>query len=223
VLLALVSLAAQGQLRVIKPIVTHPATTKMGIGAGITRSVVYLNRNVKENNDATGFNVNMVYGGAKLVRVAVDYTYYKAIDIAPTWYNVQAHTLEANLHFLARFKSSKAVFFPLFGLSYNIFSGFFTGQSDNLNLASIYPKRRQVSTEWLGVNIGTGYEYYFKPGSFFIDYTMRVGLSEGTEQLNIMDVCFFAGLRYNLRVPSIYRIFKGTRGRYSLDIDGADW
>ena len=49
------------------------------------------------------------------------------------------------------------------------------------------------------------------------DYKMRIGVNEGNKQLTILDVCFAAGLRFNMRAPSIYRLFKGTRSRYLLD------
>src|SRR5690349_19633096 len=103
------------QLRVIKPIVTHPKKTVLAFGAGVTKSVVYLNRNIKPDNDAVGYNISAVYGGHKLLRFSGEFTNYSNINIEPTWYDVSAYTLEANTHFLARFKSRKAVFYPIFG------------------------------------------------------------------------------------------------------------
>gem|GEM_PF-6814592 len=32
-----------------------------------------------------------------------------------------------------------------------------------------------------------------------------------------MDVCFTAGIRYNFKVPSVYKLFKGTKSRYMLN------
>lgn len=208
---------AMAQLKVVKPIVRHPKKTNLAFGLGVTRSVVYLSRNIKANNDANGLNTTLVYGGNRLLRVSAEYTYYRTINVEPTWYDVRAQTIEANMHFLARFKSKKAVFFPIVGLSYNVFSGYFTGINDYLHLASLYETNQTAVTRWLGLNVGTGYEYYFKPGSFFIEYKMRVGMTEGTNQVNIQDVCISMGLRFNMRVPTFYTIFKGPRGRYSLN------
>ncbi len=193
------------------------STTNFALGVGLTRSVLYLSRNIKQNNDATGYNATLIYGGKKIFRLSLEYTYFKPINIEPTWSNITAHTLEANAHLIARFKKTDAYFYPLVGLSYNVFRGYFTGLNDFLNLSIIYPKNSVVQTKWLGLNIGTGYEYYFKPGSFFLDYKMRIGVNEGNKQLTILDVCFAAGLRFNMRAPSIYRLFKGTRSRYLLD------
>lgn len=223
VFLLFLSVGLTAQLKVVKPIVTHPKRTTLAFGLGLTRSVVYLSRNVKPDNNADGFNASAVYGGARLMRLSLEYTYYRTMNIEPTWYDIKAHTIEANVHFLARFKSKKAVFYPIVGISYNIFSGYFTGVNDYLNLTSLYPVNETVTTRWPGLNVGTGYEYYFKPGSFFIDYKMRVGFTEGTNQVNIQDVCFSAGFRFNLRVPTIYTVFKGTRGRYSLDTVDSEW
>jgi len=197
----------------------YPMTTNLGIGVGVTRSVVYLARNVKPNNDGTGLNTSLVYGGSRLFRASLEYTRYKKLDIAPTWYDIKANTIELNAHILARFRGKNAYFYPLFGLSYNTFSGTYTGINDYLNLDKLYKKDQKVVTRWLGVNIGTGYEIYFKPGSFFLDYKMRVGMTEGYNQLNIQDVCITAGLRFNSKMPSFYSLFiyRGTRSRYLLD------
>lgn len=205
------------QVKVIKPIKTHSRQTNLGIGAGMTRSVLFLSRNVKENNDAIGYNGSVIYGGEKLLRGSVEYTYYKKLNIQPTWLDIKAFTFEANVHILARFKKTKAYFYPLFGLSYNSFSGYFTGENDFLHLSGKYKKNEIAKTNWLGLNIGVGYEQYFKQVSVFGEYKMRVGKSDGVNQINIMDVCFSFGVRYNLKVPSIYKIFSGTKSRYLLE------
>ncbi|MCE3227187.1 MAG: hypothetical protein K0S32_1738 [Bacteroidetes bacterium] len=215
----LLSVLSPSQTRVIKPVKkAYPKTTNFGISAGLTRSVLYLNRNVKENNDATGYTFAAVYGGKKIARLSLEYTHYKTINIAPTWYDIKANTIEANIHVIARFKKTHAYFYPIAGLSYNMFSGYFTGRNDFLNLSEKHPRNAVISTNWVGLNVGTGYEYFIKPVSFFLDYKMRIGFSEG-KNLNIMDVCFTFGVRYNLKVPSIYKIFSGTRSRYVLDTD----
>jgi hypothetical protein len=206
-----------GQVKIIKPVKTHAKTTNFAIGIGAAKSVLFLNRNVKENNDANGLQASLIYGGSNIFRFSLEYTRYQSINIAPTWYDIKANTIEANMHIMARFKNTDAIFYPLFGLSYNSFSGYFTGKNDFLNIADKHKPNQTVVTKWLGVNIGTGYEIYFKKVSLFIDYKMRVGYADGKKQLNIMDVCFSAGLRYNLKVPSVYQLFRGTRSRYLID------
>lgn len=215
----LLSVFGIAQTRVIKPVSKkYPTTTNLGFGAGLSRSVLYLNRNVKEDNDARGYSFSMIYGGSRILRTSIEYTHYRAINIEPTWFNIKANTIEVNIHIIARFRKTNAFFYPLFGLSYNRFQGYFTGKNDFLNLTEKHPINQTINTNWTGLNVGTGYEHYFKPISVFIDYKMRVGFSEKT-QLNIMDVCFTFGMRYNLRVPSIYKIFSGTRSRYILDTE----
>lgn len=203
----------------VTPPKKHPKRTDLAIGLGVTRSVVYLARNVKPDNDATGLNASLVYGGSRLFRVSLEYTRYAEMNMAPTWYDVKANTMELNGHVLAHFKNKNAYFYPLFGISYNRFSGFYTGNNDFLNLSEYYKKNTQVSTNWFGLNVGTGYELFFKPGSFFLDYKMRIGVTRGYNQINIQDVCISAGFRFNFRAPSIYRIFSpgGLRSRYLLD------
>src|ERR1043165_2240700 len=107
--------------------------TTLGFGAGMTRSVVFLSRNVKEFNDATGLNLCMVYGGNRIARVGFDFHQYKTINIDPTWSDIHARTYEANVQFLARFRDDKALIYPLLGVSYNDFKGYFTGKEDFQN------------------------------------------------------------------------------------------
>ena len=217
----LFSVSGISQVRVMKPVKkTYPKKTNLSIGGGYTQSVLFLSRNVKENNDAKGYTFQFIYGGARTLRVATEYTYYQSINIEPTWFNIEANTIEVNAHILAKVKNTRAIFYPLFGLSYNHFSGFYTGKNDFLNLSTKYKTNSTVSTNWLGLNVGTGYEQYIANFSFFIEYKMRVGVNDGVENhINIMDVCIGLGLRYTLRVPYIYYLFKGTRNRYSLELD----
>lgn len=216
VALMLLSMINVGQIKTVKPTKTRPKETNFAIGIGATRSVLYLNRNVKENNDAKGLHLSIIYGGSRLLRFSAEYSYYFPINIEPTWQNINARTIESNLHIIARFTKTKAFFYPVVGFSYNEFNGFFTGKNDFLNLSDKYEKNTQVKTIWYGLNIGTGYEYYIKNISLFLDYKMRVGFADG-RQLNIMDVCFSAGARFNLKVPSIYKLFSGPRSRYMLN------
>ncbi|HQQ94964.1 MAG TPA: hypothetical protein PLQ93_10445 [Bacteroidia bacterium] len=216
-------LSLKAQVRVVKPVKKPKLLeTRLGLGAGLAGSVLYLERNVKENNNARGFHFSAVYGISSLFRSSLEYTYYKTIDIAPTWYNIKASTIEWNLHIMARFSEGKAYFYPIIGLSYNSFSGYFTGVNDFLNLKAVYPINQDVSSKWLGLNVGTGYEYYFKHLSFFMDYKMRVGRSDSYKNLNIMDVCLSAGLRLNLRVPTLYALYRGPRSRYLLRVKPND-
>jgi hypothetical protein len=204
------------QVRTVKPIKTHSRTTNLAIGGGLTRSVLFLSRNIKQNNDAIGYNGSVTYG-KKLFRGSLEYTYYRKIDIQPTWYDIKAQTIEANMHLLARFKKTKAYFYPIAGLSYNMFSGYFTGVNDFLYLSNKYKKNEIARTNWLGFNIGAGYEQFIKQVSVFGEYKMRIGKSDFENPLNIMDLCFSFGIRYNLKVPSIYRLVNGTKSRYLLE------
>lgn len=215
-LLAGISLTGFSQVRVIKPVKTHPTVTKLGIGVGGANSVVFLARNTTERNNALGITTSLVYGSSKTVRLSLDYTHYGSINIAPTWYNVKANTIEANIHVMYR-SAAGLYFYPLAGFSYNVFSGYFTGKDDYLNLANLYPSNHEVTTRWLGFNAGVGLEYAIKQFVVCGGFKMRVGVSEGNNGINILDVCYTVGVRYNLIVPSIYNLFKGTKKRYFID------
>jgi hypothetical protein len=218
----LISLSVSSQVRVLKPVKkAKPKYTNLALGAGIASSVLFLERNVKSNNDAHGIAFTAAYGGARMMRVTAEYIYYYPINIDPTWYNIHAYTIESNGHIIAKTKSNKDFFYPLFGLSYNHFQGYFTGKDDFQSLAQRYAVNSTVVTNWVGLNVGTGYEHFFGPVSVFLDYKMRIGANNGNSQqqsrINIMDICITAGIRGNLRVPTIYKMVSGSRQRYFLD------
>jgi hypothetical protein len=215
----LISLSMSSQVRVLKPVKkSKPKYTNLALGVGAASSVLFLERNVKTNNDAHGLLITAAYGGARMMRVTAEYIYYFPIDIDPTWFNIHAYTIESNAHIIAKTKSNKDFFYPLIGLSFNHFQGYFTGKNDFLGLSQRYAVNSTVVTNWIGLNVGTGYERFFGPVSVFLDYKMRVGANNGKEtRINIMDICIAAGVRFNMRVPSIYKIMSGSRQRYFLD------
>ena len=216
---------AQAQLKVVKKPGKKYANANYSFGYGRARSVLYTNRNVKANNDARGHHFTFLYGSSSRYRFCAEYTHYTLKDIAPTWYNVKANVFEVNVHYMARISGSKSYFFPIVGLSYNVFKGYFTGKNDFLNLEAVYGSNKSVVSRWTGLNVGTGFEIYRKPFSIYGDYKMRVGVSAGTEPVNVQDVCFTIGIRYTFRRPIIGKIFQGTRKRYFLNeqSEGNEW
>ncbi|MBP9069992.1 MAG: hypothetical protein KBG47_10830 [Bacteroidia bacterium] len=195
--------------------------TTLGIGVGITRSVIFLSRNVREFNDATGFNVGLVYGGNKLVRLAIELHQYSPVNIEPTWYNINAKTYEANIQLLARFKNGNSIIYPITGISVNHFKGYFTGKEDFQNLADKYPVNSEVSSFWIGGNFGLGYEHQIGPLKAVLQYKMRVGVQDVVGKVNIMDVCYSLGLRYDFKAltpKAVYRVItRNYKARYDVN------
>ena len=200
----------------VKKLRSEDNRTNFQIGAGMMGSVLYLSRNVKDDNDAFGYSLSANYGGHKMCRVSVQYTFYKSIDIAPTWYNIHAHTLESNVEVQARFKNNKSFLYPFAGLSYNTFSGYFTGRNDYYNLKAIYNVNQTATSNWIGVNVGTSFEHHFGPVVLYIDYRMRVGKGDnGPHSFNIMDICYGGGLRYQISAPTFKKIYRGLTDKYT--------
>jgi len=188
----------------------------LGIGAGISRSVVFLSRNIKEFNDASGLYITAVYERPKkLIRHEASFIQYQKIQIYPTWIDVSSWIVEYNIHFLAHFKKSDALLFPAFGLCLSRFEGFFTGISDVQNLRSVYKPNSKVIQYWTGLTFGVGAEKKFMPFSVGGFYKMRISNGDIVDKINIIDVCyqFFVKYYFPLRVRKKYL---GPRGRYFL-------
>jgi hypothetical protein len=193
--------------------------TKWSLRAGCNLSVVYLARNIKDDNNAPGFCGGINYEINNFMRVSTLYTHFRPINIEPTWLNVRANTYEMNLEMIARFPNKKTQLYPFVGLSYNTYDGFFTGQLDYLNLKEYYAANTVVKNRWLGLNLGTGIEHNFGILGIFLDYRMRIGKQEDATGVNIMDVCYTAGLK--VRIPETKATKKfaqrfGTKNRFNL-------
>ncbi len=169
--------------------------TRWSAKAGANISVVYLARNIKDNNNAPGYCGGLNYEINNFIRVSTLYSYFRPINIEPTWLNVRASTTEMNLEMVAHFPNKKTLLYPFIGASYNTYDGFFTGQLDYLNLKEYYAVNTVVRNRWFGLNLGTGIEHNFGILGMFLDYRMRVGKQEDATGVNIMDVCYTAGLK----------------------------
>jgi hypothetical protein len=191
--------------------------TQLGVGVGVTRSVLYLSRNINEQNDATGYTASLIWHTKHNWRFCAEFTRFNTINIEPTWQNIRAYSFEFNAQLFARFDNKNTLFYPLFGISYNTFQAYFTGINDFMNLREFYKEQSTVTTKWVGGNLGAGIEHRFGRVTGFGTYRMRVGKMERKNQFNIMDVCYGAGLRYDIKMPNTISIFKGTRGRYNVN------
>ncbi len=198
------------------PVKVNAHETNVGFGLGVARSTLYLARNINSNNDALGLNVGMTFDRGNYFRGSLEYNYYQSINIKPTWYNVSAHTIEMNANIIAKSRDKSFYFYPITGISFNLFKGYFTGVNDYLNLNTIYKRNSEITTRWWGINAGVGADFNFKHGCVFSSYRMRLGKVEGFDKFNIMDVYVNLGLRYYASARELGKIFKGTRSRYTL-------
>lgn len=193
--------------------------TRWSAKAGGNISVVYLARNIKDKNNAPGYCGGINYEINNFLRVASLYTYFRPINIEPTWLDVNATTTELNLEMVAHFPNNKTLLYPFVGVSYNTYNGFFTGELDYLNLKEYYKVNSVVRNRWVGLNLGTGMEHNFGLIGVFVDYRMRVGKQEDANGVNIMDVCYTGGLKvrfpYGKGAKKMSSIFR-TRDRFNL-------
>jgi hypothetical protein len=185
--------------------------SKLSIKGGFNISVIYLARNIKDNNNEPGYSGGITYRINDYIRVSGLYTKFKPINIEPTWLNVNANTIESNLEIMANFPNKQTLLYPFAGFSYNTYKGYFTGKQDYLNLIEYYPANSIVRNNWVGFNLGAGIEHNFGILGLYFDYRMRVGKQE--RGFNIMDVCYTGGVKINFPKNKIKSIFS-TRDRF---------
>jgi len=188
--------------------------TKWSIKAGANIGVLYLSRNTKDRNNEPGYSGGITRDVNDFVRVSGLYTYFKPFDILPTWEHVKGNTYEINLEIIARFPNKKTLLYPFVGLSYNTFSGFFTGKNDYLNLRNYYTINSTINNNWLGINLGSGLEHSFGILGLYIDYRMRIGKEE--KAFNIMDVCYTTGIKVRFPYGKLAKKYSGINDRYNF-------
>jgi outer membrane protein assembly factor BamA len=189
---------------------------ELGLAGGLSKSVVFLTRNINEFNDAYGLYLQLsVNRPKKLIRNEISFTNYRKIQIEPTWKDVKSWTIEHNVNFMARFVKTDAYLFPTAGWCFSRYEGFFTGVSDVQGLRAKFRPNTNVRQYWAGLNFGVGAEKIFYPFSIGMYYKMRVSNGDLIDKLSIVDVCYHFFAKYYFK-----RIFSkkylGPRGRYIL-------
>src|SRR5690349_264295 len=113
ILLAILTGQAYAQLHVVKPVPPPKKpynVSRLGIGVGRARSVLFLMRNIKQDNEAHGWDVSLAYNLSRVMKITSNYTWYRPIDIAPTWYGVEGRTFEVNVNWLFTFPDGRTRF-----------------------------------------------------------------------------------------------------------------
>ena len=190
----------------------EPPYTQWSLKAGANLSVIYLARNIKEKNNEPGYCGGLTYEANHFIRIATLYTRFQPTNIKPTWLDVKASSYEVNMEIMARFPNKKTLLYPFVGVSYNTYQGFFTGESDYLGLREYYSVNSIVKNRWFGLNLGTGLEHNFGILGIFVDYRMRVGKEE--EAINIMDVCYTAGLKVTFPYGKLAKTLANPNDRF---------
>lgn len=189
---------------------------ELGFAGGLSKSVVFLTRNINEFNDAYGLYLQLSFNRPKkLIRNEISFTNYSKIQIEPTWKDVKSWTFEHNVNFMARFVKTEAFLFPTVGWCLSRYEGFFTGISDVQGLRAKFQPYTIVRQYWFGLNFGVGAEKVFYPFSIGMYYKMRISNGDLVDKLSIVDVCYHFFAKYYFK-RIISKKYLGPRGRYIL-------
>ena len=63
-----------------------PKRAKLSIGAGMNRSELFLEQNIKEDKRMMGISTQLVYDAHKVVRFSAEFTHYFPTDLAPKYF-----------------------------------------------------------------------------------------------------------------------------------------
>ncbi len=154
------------------------------------------NRKEVRSKFKPGINIGLQYATRSWFSWSAEYTYFFKHNSSPGFVNIIAWNAELNGICAFRMATSKLNFRFVFGLCYLNWAGTFVGPSVNDN--NTWYAGKKIEQEWLGANLGFGFEYPFgKNIKYFIDCRSRFAM-EKFDIISISDTSFIAGVKWYL-------------------------
>jgi hypothetical protein len=191
----------------------EPKIEKKGFyfGLGCELSSVNIFRNYRQNPYHPGFNGRVYYQNSGNVRVFGEYTYIPKFNVEPTWLNVTNNVAAVNVSVLATIKDESAIFYTITGICYQRWKGYYTGINDwNVGTKNSLQPNRVYASQYMGLNLGAGFEKAFSYDSVFGEFRYR--FSKTDSGYGISDAAFTVGIKVKLNPPEERR--KRLHGKY---------
>ncbi|MFL5753639.1 MAG: hypothetical protein ACJ76F_09545 [Bacteroidia bacterium] len=179
-------------------------------GLGAELSSINIFRNYRSNPYHLGFNGRAYYQFQSNIRLMGEYTFIPKFNVEPTWLNVTNTVVGANMSILARIKDETAMFYTITGICYQRWKGFYTGINDfNVGTKHTLAPNNIYTTQYMGLNLGVGFEKSFSYDQLFGEFRYRFSKTESG--FGITDAAFTAGIKVkiNAREPQ-----KKLHGKY---------
>lgn len=197
--LLFLSAAASAQISLKKTSTDEPVQDPRGFyfGLGAEFSSVNVFRNYRQNPYHAGFNGRAYYQYAENLRLMGEYTFIPKFNVEPTWLDVTNTVVGVNLSVLAHIKNESAMFYTISGLCYQRWKGFYTGINDyNQGTKNSLEPNNVYATQYMGLNLGAGFEKSFSYDQFFGEFRYR--FSKTDSGFGISDAAFTAGIKVKL-------------------------
>ncbi|MBC7862955.1 MAG: hypothetical protein IAF38_08260 [Bacteroidia bacterium] len=187
--------------------VKHPHGIYLALGPSISGIDIY--KTYLQNPHRVGINARVYGEYSNRLRLAGGFTRITKFNYAPSWKKLGAFNVDLDLHFMARVKDEHIIFYGVLGLCYHQWNGYFRGQSAFYDAIAKYKPNTYISQNWVGLNVGLGFERAFKYFDVFAEYRYRFAKTEVV--LGIADVAVNIGIKKKIHFE---KIFRGVGDKY---------
>ncbi len=201
---------SQKQAAVSKKDDTHKIKrSKISIGGTYAYTLLNLNINyLKETqNDANDLRLYFSHG---MYRFVINYENVRAVDLKPSWLNVQSRYYDFCLNLLD-LSAQPVSMYPIFGITYEKSSAYYTGAN---YITELLPyKDTDYKRNYWGVTIGGGLEISItKHLKFFGE--LRVRIMKNDEKIGFNDMVLATGIKLDLFSFNLNHIFRKPNDKY---------
>ena len=168
---------------------------KYFIGGGLSFSTININKDM-EGHARCGLNLKAGMKFSPVCRITSEFTNQFSYNIEPSWKHINSQSYELNANFLANLEGADASFYTITGISYQRWSGDFTGINHFYHLIDLGTTPKTYSYSWGSFIAGCGFEKKLNEFSLFGEFKYRISKKQVNVPLNIIDAGYTIGLKY---------------------------
>jgi hypothetical protein len=177
---------------------TKDSVMKISIGGGMQFSTINM-RMEPIAQLKSGWNARIGFRFKSRAGITAEYTSHFVHSAEPAWINIKSSNFDLNFTYLYfNVSDSYTKFYALTGVCLQKWNGLYRGPAavnqDNLD----YTVGDHASFNWTSLNLGIGFERYYRYFGLFSEFKFRFGKNYPSDPFGIVDVGGTFGAKINL-------------------------
>jgi hypothetical protein len=181
--------------------VKHPRGIYIGMSASFSGIDIY--KNYFQNPHKYGYSPRVYWEFSNVMRLSAEFTRIPHFNFDPSWSNLRTTNLDLNLHFMARIKEEKSIFYLMMGICNHHWTGHFKQQSAYYDAIAYYKPGSVISENIVKMNLGAGMERAFKYFEIFAEMRYRFSTEDGA--FTVTDVAANVGIKKKFNAGKLFR------------------
>ncbi|HXC03200.1 MAG TPA: hypothetical protein VNZ86_00535, partial [Bacteroidia bacterium] len=146
-----------------------------------------------------GYNARLGVRFKRRLGLTAEYTNQVKHDAIPAWGNISAVNYDLNLTYsYLTVGTSNTKFYGLVGVCYQQWEGTYLGTPAFDRDIYNYVEGSAYHFNWLTMNLGIGFERYYRYAGLFGEFKFRFGRDYMSDSFSIMDACITVGIKKHL-------------------------